>query len=117
MTRRTVITIIGVLSDEYFNFGSVRVPCPISHNNGDMEAPRAYIRTNTADSVISFVRHINFKNLKLSKTAVCLQTRRSSCIELLVNLEYTWRLELSVHCASEVRESMVGAEVVGFVNE
>jgi len=56
-----VMTIVGVLSDEYFDFDSVRVPCPISRNNGGMEAPRAYIRTNTADSVTSFVRHVNFK--------------------------------------------------------
>src|SRR5438477_7816851 len=33
MTCRTVMTIAGVLSDEYFDFDSVRVPCPISHDD------------------------------------------------------------------------------------
>ena len=94
------MTIVGVLSDEYFDFDSVRVPCPISRNNGGMEAPRAYIRTNTAD-LVSFARCVHFEIVE-SCSLFIHKAKLLHRIVLVPNLECMWRLELSVHCVSKV---------------
>ena len=103
MTHQTVMTIAGVLSDEYFDFDSVRVPSPISCDDRGMEAPRACIKTNTVDLVTSFVRRVNFEfEIVENRGLFADKTKLFHRIVLVPNLEYTWRLELSVHCASEV---------------
>ena len=103
MMCRTVMTIAGVLSDEYFDFDSVKVPCPISRDDRGMEAARACIRTNTADPVTSFVRRVNFEfEIVENRGLFADKTKLFHRIVLVSNLEYTWRLELSVHCVSEV---------------
>ena len=65
-----------------------------------MKVQRAYIKANIVDSVMSFVRHINFRFENIENLSLFAdKTEFFHRAELVSNPKGIWSLELSIHCA------------------